>query len=411
MSKGFKIKRYNSRIYQKNRSKSYSPLAVAGTIALLAGLFVVGWFVYPPIYDLLTGQPAVSQSSSSQPQPSSQPEEVPSGSKPEEQTPAVNSALKAVYAPFALVKDSAKLEAMLQQASAAGYNALLFDVKDDTGKVLYNTENATAQDSAAVTQNPIDLKALTETLKKHKIQPVARLHTFKDHIMPKKNTEAAVHYQGQEMLWLDNFADKGGKPWLNPYSTQAQNYNIELAKECVDAGVAMVIADGVQFPNATGMNLATFGDTQGKTWDQALNDFVAKMDDAVTSKGARFAVAAPVSAVMESEGPKHLGKPYAYESTIAVNSMPSVWGAGNQAAGITNPVQNPYDTVLNSLRTAQSKTKQKLLPFVQAYTDKKIPEKNNKEYTKDDIAAQLKALDELKIDGHILYNPEGSYMF
>jgi len=379
-------------------------------VALVVVLFVVGWFVYPPVYDLITGQTPPRPSSSQPQEPSSQPESVASESKPET-TPVLPSELKAVYAPNAMIKDTAKLETLLQQASAAGYNALLFDVKDNTGKVLYNTQNATAKECAAIADSPVDLKALIETLAQYKMQPVARLHTFKDHIVSQKKVAAAVHYQGQEMLWLDNFADRGGKPWLNPYNTEAQGYHIALAQECAEAGVTMIIADSVQFPNASGMNLATFGDTQGKSWDQVLNEFVVKMEEAVTAKGAKFAVASPVSSVMGISGLEHLGKPFAYNSAIAVNSMPAVWGAGSKLAGLVNPVQNPYDTVLATLSTAQSKTEQSLMPFVQAYTDGTIPAAKNKQYTKEDVDAQLKALKELSIKSYILYNPEGVYPF
>lgn len=59
------------------------------------------------------------------------------------------------------------------------------------------------------------------------------------------------------MIWLDNEASKGGKPWLNPYSQTAQNYLLEVVKEVKNLGVDAILLDGVQFPDLNS-NVATF---------------------------------------------------------------------------------------------------------------------------------------------------------
>lgn len=413
MSNGFKIKRHNSKIYRRNRSTSHSPLGIAGMALLVLCLFVVGWFVYPPVYDLVTGKIAESpQESVSEPAPpsiSSEPEQ-----EPEPEPPAagpMSETIKAVYAPPAIVQDAAKLESLLTKASNAGYNALLFDVKDADGVVRYNTQNATAQKGKAVADVPFDLPKLVETLASYKMQPIARLYAFKDHKTSRTVPELGVRYKGQEVLWLDNSPDAGGRSWLNPYDINAQAYLIELAEECVQSGVKMVIADGVQFPQGIGMNLATYGNTAGKTWDATLGAFVEKLGTAVTQGGAAFATAVPVTALMNTEGLDYLGAPEAYENMLAVNVMPALLGTGEEIPGFTAPVMNPYSTVLGTLRAAQTITQQPMIAFVQAYTDKAVPAAKNKAYTPEDISAQIDALAEAKVASHILYNPDGSYQF
>lgn len=412
MSNGFKIRRHNSKIYRRNRSTSHSPLGIVGMALLVLCLFVVGWFVYPPVYDLLTGKIAEPpQESASEPAPpsvSSEPEPEP---EPEPAAGPMPEVIKAVYAPSAIVQDAAKLESLLTKASNAGYNALLFDVKDADGVVRYNTENATAKKGKAVAETPFELAKLVETLANYKMEPIARLYTFKDHKTSRAVPELGVRYKGEDVLWLDNSPDKGGRSWLNPYDATAQAYLIELAEECVQGGVKMVIADGIQFPQGIGMNLATYGNTAGKSWNDTLGTFVEKLGTAVTQSGAAFATAVPVTALMNTDGLDHLGAPEAYKNMLAVNVMPALLGTGEEIPGFTSPVLNPYSTVLGSLRAAQTITQQPMIAFVQAYTDKAVPAAKNKAYTTEDISAQVDALAEAKVASYILYNPDGSYQF
>ena len=75
--------------------------------------------------------------------------------------------------------------------------------------------------------------------------------------MPRIDRTMAVHYNKTQMIWLDNEASKGGKPWLNPYSQTAQNYLLEVVKEVKNLGVDAILLDGVQLPDLNS-NVATF---------------------------------------------------------------------------------------------------------------------------------------------------------
>lgn len=415
MSKGFKIRRHNSKIYRRNRSTSHSPIAIAGMTVLVLGLFVVGWFVYPPVYDFITGKTQITPSvTSSEPPPvssSSSVSEAPSEPEPEPANP-MPDVIKAVYAPASVILDATKLESLLSGASSAGYNALLFDAKDIDGNVLYRTENATALKAAAIVKTPYDFEPLMQLLEKYKMSPIARIYTLKDHTASRKIPTLGVKYKGEEVLWLDNSVDKGGRSWLNPYSTEVQDYIVQLAQECVAGGVKMIVADGVQFPQGIGMNLATYGDTQNKTWDETLAAFVTKLEGAVTDAGAAFAVTTPVTALMDNiEGLEYLGAPEAFGSTLLVNAMPASLAKGPAVPGMVTPVLNPYDSVLGTLRSVTHKGDQPLLAFVQSYTDSTVPAGQNKTYTKEDVDAQLDALGEVQIASYILYNPDGTYLF
>ena len=400
MSKGFKVRRTKSKIYRRNRSTSHSPLGVIAVIVLLVGLFVLGWFVYQPVYDFITGNISRPPESSSVPEPEPEPEPTPEPlPEPEPE------AMKLLYAPNETMKNPQALEEIAKKAQAAGCNTLLFEVKNNNGDVLYKTNNEIAIACDAVVADALDLNAVTETLAKYNLKPAVRLHTMKDHVSSRKRIAMSVHYLNTEGLWLDNYVDKGGRSWLNPYDTTAQDYNIELARECVDAGAVLVIADSVQFPKAIGMNLAGYGDTGGKTWSEALNTFATRMNDAVTEKGASFAVATVGTAVTQGyKGLEYLGSPLQYTVPLVVNSMPAYW-AGQTPAPNDAPAQLAGET----LRATLSPIKAELIPYVQCYTDSTIAAAKNKEYTQLEIDEQIAVLKELGIESYILYSPDGVY--
>lgn len=81
-------------------------------------------------------QPNVSAPPASRPAAATPEGSAPPADTPEPDTPA-GGALKAFYLPTAQLADDAKLAASLSAAKAAGFNAVVFDLKDSEGNLLY----------------------------------------------------------------------------------------------------------------------------------------------------------------------------------------------------------------------------------------------------------------------------------
>ncbi len=62
--KGYKIKRY-SNIYRKNRNSRMGPLGIVLTVLAVLLLVFIGWSLYSPVYNFLTGNIKAPQPSSS----------------------------------------------------------------------------------------------------------------------------------------------------------------------------------------------------------------------------------------------------------------------------------------------------------------------------------------------------------
>ena len=154
-----------------------------------------------------------------------------------------------------------------------GKNAVVIDFKDASGYLSYPSSIAAVKDKAPSSKAQANAAASVKKIQQSGIKVVARIYCFKDTQMPRIDRTMAVHYNKTQMIWLDNEASKGGKPWLNPYSQTAQNYLLEVVKEVKNLGVDAILLDGVQFPDLNS-NVATFDGEGSVSRNAVLVNFV-----------------------------------------------------------------------------------------------------------------------------------------
>ncbi|MBC8570426.1 putative glycoside hydrolase [Zongyangia hominis] len=412
MSKPYKIKR-NTRVYRR-RSRRTSPLMIVLMVLGCAVLAFVGWSIYQPVYNLITGNieaPGPDESQSvSQP-----PVTTPVESEPETPPEKASAAKKLMYLPNAVLTDPAKLDAFLQSAVDAGANGVMMDLKDANGYLLYQSAVSQAVEAGAVSGGAVDLPAVIAKLQAKNLTPVARIHAWVDHIASRTYVDMAIKYSGDmNYLWLDDTQQNGGKPWLNPYSAQAQKYITDIALELSSMGVKEIVLDGCYFPTMTGSNLANYGETTNTvTKDACLKNYIAALTAALEPSGtevALYVTSAPLlttgSAAYGGVNPATLGA-----KNLLVNAMPASFGSKLEAGGQT--VAAPAKTPYASLTLAVSEIKKvapegtKLMFFVQGYTDGKLAADQNKTYAKADVDEQLRALHEQQIEDYLLFSPTG----
>lgn len=160
----------------------------------------------------------------------------------EPNTPAAGGALKAFYLPTAQLADSAKLSAALSAAKAAGLNAVVFDLKDSEGNLLYASATELAQQAQSAGSSALTLDALKAAFDQIDAQgmaPVPRLYAFQDHVAPRQLSAAKITLPDQPTwTWYDGDPKNGGRPWLNPYSPVAHRYITDMIKELKALGAS-----------------------------------------------------------------------------------------------------------------------------------------------------------------------------
>jgi hypothetical protein len=118
--------------------------------------------------------------------------------------------------------------------------------------------------------------------------PMARIHAFRDNIVPRTKREMAVTYYQTPTTWLDNSPELGGRAWLNPYSAEAQAYITQLAVELAQKGFRFIAVDSVQFPTGMATEKAGYGAGATLGRSQALQQFMHSLQDAVQAKTLRL---------------------------------------------------------------------------------------------------------------------------
>ncbi len=287
-NKGRKIKHYKGS-FDTGRFKRRRILR---WIVVLLLLFVVGYFLAPRILDAGTrlwyeGLKRHEENSSSQAEEpvDSSSEQQPTEPQEPEPTPEPEPQGDWSVVPVASVATPELAQQTAAQLAEQGIKYAMITLKDSNGAVAYSSEVPTAAGSLSAT--PFDAKAAAAAMKEKGIVPVAEIWAYRDPLASYTDRGMAIGYGAEGgMLWLDNAADAGGKPWLNPYSPAARQYVQDLALEAISLGYEQVVFSGLQFPEVRSTNGANFGDTQGKSFDAILNETIQQLETALEEKDA-----------------------------------------------------------------------------------------------------------------------------
>ncbi len=170
---------------------------------------------------------------------------------PADKPVATAEGIRAFYLPHATLL-SDELDSTLSAAYNAGFNAVVFDLKDADGTMYYRFSSAQAKKVNNYAPNALtadNLTALFDLMKDNGLQPIPRLYAFCDDPAAKVLTDARIGLDSNHAwAWYDGDPNNGGKKWLNPYAPAAQDYVSALVSELKAKGAAAVMLDGVQFP-------------------------------------------------------------------------------------------------------------------------------------------------------------------
>lgn len=138
---------------------------------------------------------------------------------------------------------------LIDVAKRTEVNALVIDVKDDRGFVLYRSTVPLARQIGADTVRPMSyrrVRAVLDTMRAYGIYPIARIVVAKDPLLAEHKLEWSIKRRSNPgEPWLD----KNGKPWLDPHQRGVWQYAADLAKEAVNLGFSEVQFDYVRFPD------------------------------------------------------------------------------------------------------------------------------------------------------------------
>lgn len=417
LGKKYKVKRYG---YEWGGQRKQRVKRGILAVAILCVAGIAGWFAFDPIYKMVTNFELPGKSSSSTPQSesSSVASEVqnsvstePEG-PPEEQKRVMQG--KSYFIATSDLMDQNTLASSLQKMKSLGAENVVFDLKDEKGKVQYTSSSQSVLNNLALAEQTYDLNSVVAAIQNAGLTPIGRLFTFKDCTSTASMNEAAVKYMDSKVNWIDDAKANGGKAWLNPNSQMAQDYILGLIDETTKAGLQVVVLDGMQFPEGYSLEFANYG-AGNVDKSTVLAEFYNK---AMLTAEKNHATVIPViradAAVGINQIPygKDLSKIISKAEVCLLDVSPAIFGNGvtTEIFTLTKPILNPYETVKTVLDTAKPLMEQSESVFtlmIQAYSHVQKDGTVPVPYGQTEVQAQVKAAAEAGIEDIFFYNPQG----
>lgn len=302
-------------------------------------------------------------------------------------------------------------------------NAMVIDIKDDHGNVTLElgSDNELVNQ---MTNNIIgDPEELMDHLEENNIYPIARIVVFKDTILANEKPEWSFTHDNGE-VW----SNRRGESFVNPYSKEVWDYNVEIAIQAAKLGFKEIQFDYVRFPEGfeTRDRELNYGhghygsDNEDvinmEFRNQAVTDFVAYAREQLQPYDADLSVDIFGYAAVVRETPG-IGQsfPGIAKEVDVISSMiyPSHWGLGNLDVAI--PDLDPYQVVYN-YSVIENEIMEELgedapisRPWIQDFTASYLGAGYYKNYGAQEVSDQIRALNENGINEFLLWNAGNTY--
>jgi hypothetical protein len=324
--------------------------------------------------------------------------------------------LRALYVNGWAAGSRSRMRNLIRIADLTEINAFVIDVKESDTFLVHDSTGIALAKEIGADQRPGSrwLPALLDTLRAHRIYPIARIVVFKDRGLAEKKPELAIRTTGGA-VWKDN----KGKPWVNPYDRRVWDYNVAIAREALDMGFHEVQWDYVRFPDVTDAVRRTmaFPGSGGKSRPQNIRDFIEYSRRQLAPY--RAPVSADIFGVMTNV-PDDMGIGQVWEEVVqaADNLHPMVYPSHYRGGyyGFSLPDAHPYEVVRIALedgvqrralvRGSGGRTA-RIEPWLQAFTADYLP--GHATYTAASVRNQIQATYDAGLSGWILWNPRSEF--
>lgn len=302
---------------------------------------------------------------------------------------------------------------LIDVAGRTEVNALVIDVKDDRGFVLYRSNVALAREIGAdaaggevLAMSYARIRDLLDTMRARGVFPIARIVVAKDPLLAKAHPGLAILRKSDMQPWKD----RQGTLWLDPHHPQVWKYAADLAAEAVQLGFSEVQFDYVRFPDEPGlMSEATFPLQAGRFRAQVIREQLSMMRAQLAPSGVRFTI--DVFGLTTSDT-TDMGIGQKWEmfvdqaDVVLPMTYPSHYAKGSY--GIANPNSQPRAVIDKALKAALRRTAgiagaARIIPWYQDFT------LGSPRYGPHQVREQIGAGYQNGIMEWILWNPRSDY--
>ena len=302
-----------------------------------------------------------------------------------------------------------KMGQLIDLAKKTEVNALVIDVKDDRGFVLYKSRVPLAVEIGADTNSAMShkkLRAILDTMVANGIFPIARIVVAKDPLLASKKLEWAIKRRDNLQPWLD----KNGNPWLDPHQREVWKYAADLAKEAYGLGFSEVQFDYVRFPDEKRLvREAVYPLANGRVRAQVIREQLGFVRSYLKPTGMPvtidvFGLTATDTTDM---GIGQRWEMFVDQADVVLPMVyPSHFAPGTYKLG--NPNAHPYATIDHAMKDAIRRSSKvpnaaKIVPWYQDFT------LGPPHYYAEQVRAQKRAGYDNGFQSWILWNPGSRY--
>lgn len=295
-------------------------------------------------------------------------------------------------------------EDALALIKAGKADALVIDIKDDFGNVVYPSRIPVASQVGARTLTTIpSLAALLADLHRRGVYAIARIVVFKDKPFATAHPDLGVR-SGSGL-----YRDREGMNWSDPFRRAVWTYNIDIAEEAAAAGFDEVQFDYVRFPDSPSpLQFAQPSDATSRV--TAISGFL----EAARRRLVRFNVF--VSAdffgyVCWNNTDTGIGQDLSAIAGAVDYLSPMLYPSGFHAGipGYSNPVENAYQVIYLSLAKARDRlgiSPTRFRPWLQGFRDYAF---DRRSFDTPLLNDQIRAAQDFGTAGWMLWNASNRY--
>ena len=311
--------------------------------------------------------------------------------------------VKALYLTFwGASNNSGTLKRILNIVDKTEVNAVVVDVKNEYGSTSFLTDFKQANSyGAQKNRTNRNIQKFIKTMKAHNIYTIARIVTFKDEIQASHNPIYAIKKDENKTIWRnhDNMA------WVDPFDKRSHNYAIAIAQEAAKVGYDEINFDYIRFPAKVGLLYSQQCVQPNRI--KAIENFL----DEAQRKLKRYGVFISVDTygnICWAKDDNGIGQTVSSLAAHADYICPMLYPSGFSSGSFyfKYPAQHPYEVVYRSVKKIQDRiASNRVRPWLQYFRDYTY----NKPYGKKEVREQIRAADNIKTNGWMLWSPSSKY--
>lgn len=310
--------------------------------------------------------------------------------------------VKGIYLTAYSAGSTKKIDEIISLIGRTELNAVVIDIKDYSGLVLFKTKVPLANKLHLVDNRYRDLAATVKKLHDHNIYVIARQTVFQDPVLAEKSPDLALKRTGGG-LWRDH----KGLAWVDATKKEVWDYNIAIAKDAASYGFDEINFDYIRFPSDGNMATVVYSNLGQKKYQT-----MAKFYQYLTTKLSKEPVWISFDMfgfVMEKKGEDDMNIGQRLEDALPIADYispmmyPSHYPSGH--LGLSNPAANPGLVIAHGMDLGLSRfenQRAQFRPWLQAFDMGAIYDGNM-------IRAQIDAVEKSSSVGWLLWNASNRY--